>query len=213
MRINLPLSILLATSIALTGCATSNNSKPLTQEQIVNIKQISISKEVGQPAGAFYSGPEQAWAAVGGIVGSIVAADSAKTKGQQLAEFMKKENINLDEILTKDLTAEINKTQLFKVKDAAPDQATLNLEIKVYGLGQSNGLSSTLYPVLGVNSKLTHPSGSILWQKYEYITPLNSLNNQGDTLENFLKNPERLRASFENVSKVLSELIVSGMQK
>jgi hypothetical protein len=58
----------------------------------------------------------------------------------------------------------------------AAGDAQFQFEVVIYGLGQTQGFATTLYPTIGVNGALKRPDGTVLWQRYEYITPLNKEN-------------------------------------
>ncbi len=193
------------TTMLLFGCASQ---PPLSVGQLTEYNAVSINKDVSVPSIAFYHGQVQSFAGVFGVLGALATMDDAKSNGIQLAEFMKKENINVGEIFIKDFEKQIIETKTFKVVQPNSEKAIFKTKIELFGLNQGNGLTSTLYPQLTVSAQLTKLDGTILWKGQQYITPINSENNIGDTLENFYKEPNKLRLSFEKTSHILAKFLI-----
>lgn len=196
--------------LILSGCAGQNAIR-LTDEQRAKIKTVSLDNNVVKPKTAFYQGRAQSVGLAFGVLGALATSGSAQDTGTQLAEFMLKNNIDIGEITNTALAAETKRTNTFLVTNAGNEDAKFKSEIKIFGLAQSNGLSSTLYPTLGVTSQLIDKNGVVTWEKYEYVTALNSENNQGDTLENFQKDPQKLKSTFENAARIVTKLLVENL--
>jgi hypothetical protein len=60
-----------------------------------------------------------------------------------------------------------------------------------------------LKPTLGVTGKLLRADGSVVWQKYEYITNLNG-QTPSHTLDEYLTNPEVIGEVFAVASKIVT---------
>ena len=210
-------TILLFTEFLSIGCAGIS----LSQKERDAISAISINREVIKPNEAFYYGPEQTAALTRALISATTksgdrtnaTSDEETYNGKQLAEFIIKEKINIGEIVVKSLEDQISETKVFTITNTGSEKATLKIEIRIYGLGQSTGFSSTLYPELGVLARLVKPDSTIIWQKYDLVTPQNSENKEGDTLENYFNDSRKLRSAFVNVSRIVARLLVADLAK
>jgi len=83
----------------------------------------------------------------------------------------------------------------------------------MYGLGQTQGFSALLFPTLKVTASLKANDGTLVWRQTDYVTPLNAENTLGHTVEQYVAQPELLRASFTNSAAIVSRLLVQDMRK
>jgi hypothetical protein len=86
---------------------------------------------------------------------------------------MQKGEVDVGRIVRDQFDAELRSAGVFSSVTSENSDAQVRLEVNVYGLAQPHGFSSQLKPTLGVTGKLLRPDGSVVWQKYEYITNLN----------------------------------------
>jgi hypothetical protein len=209
---NLLLTIIIAPILLVSGCAGQTRSIPLSTAQRSVVKTVSISTEVTKPKRAYYSGPTQAIGAAFGIIGALAAQADAQDVGTMLAAFMEKDKIDVGAMLTSEFAKQIAAENIFSLAGSSGGDATIKLDIKIYGLAQTQGFGTTLYPVIGVAAKMVKPDGTVIWQTYDYITPHNSQNNQGQTLSTFSAEPEKLRSSFANVAKILTVILLADLK-
>ena len=178
------------------------------------IQQAFVSENVSVPEGVFYQGPAESISfGVGGLVGaaivqSIEAGSEKKLTMQDLIRAMP-----MDQIVHESFENALRASGTIPVgDDPATTDVAFSFKIEVYGLGQTQGFSSTLYPVVGFHAVLTNPAGEILWQKYGSVSPLSSGNDLGHTAKEYAANPELLRATFENAARLVSRSIVADLE-
>ena len=195
----------------LGACASTTE---LTKENESKINAIGINNKVKIPEKAFYHGPGKAVGAMFGAVGAIIA-EATDSNDELIVEYMKKNDINIDDIVLEEFTKQIklnNKLagKLTSDEIAAPD-ANLVLEVRIYGIAQTHGFSSEYRPTLGVAAKLVSNSGEILWEEYEFVTALND-ETSGIPFEDYFKDPAVMKDKYENVSRIVVALLIKSLQ-
>jgi hypothetical protein len=98
-------------------------------------------------------------------------------------------------------------------EDGQAADADLILAVNVYGLGQTQGFSSLLYPLINVSATLKKPDGTVVWQNTDFVTPQNSANTGGHEFQQYLEQPELLRATWVNVSQIVSGMVLDDLAK
>jgi hypothetical protein len=102
-------------------------------------------------------------------------------------------------------------TMRFAEGDGAAD-ARLSLAVDAYGYGQTQGFSALLYPMMRVTATLKRRDGTVAWQKSDFAVPLNSENNQGYAFEEYIRNPQLLRATLTNIAGIVSRMLLADLQ-
>lgn len=205
------ISAFVVAAMLLAGCAGAPSVK-LDQASKGSLKAVAIKKDAPLPADMFYQGRAQSIGlGIGGAIGYAIAQGATSDK-DIIRQTLQKNNINVGEIVATTFTDQLRASGKFAVSDdGTPEDAQFQFEVVVYGLGQTQGFASTLYPVLGVNGSLKDKQGKVLWQKYEYITPLNKENSIGAEPEAYAKNPELLRQAFTKVATTLTRLFIEEL--
>ena len=157
----------------------------------------------------FFHGRAQSFAALGGVVGAALY-ESPKAPALQLRDVMKSNGIDLPSILKREFFAAAQGT-LSQAESAASAQGELTLTINMYGLGQTQGFSALLYPVLNVTATVRKPDGEIAWRHSEFATPLNAENKYGYEFEQYVKQPQLLAKAFANISGIVSRMLVERL--
>lgn len=205
--------IIAAVSLFLVGCATSPTVQ-LSESDKSAVKTVTIAPVVSMPKEMFFSGRAQAVSAgVGGALGAIIGGALAKKEPQgQLAAVMEAKAISIPEIVKAEFGNQlINSGRMRIVPDKANADGEVSLAVNMYGLGQTQGLSSLLYPVINVTATLTRSDGSVAWRRTDFVTPHNSNNKIGKTFQEYMADPELLKATFINVSDIVSRMIVEKL--
>ena len=207
----LSISVITAATILLAGCAGAPSVK-FDQASKASIKSVQIKKDVPIPADIFYQGRAQSIGlGVGGLIGYAIAQGATSDK-EVIQQVLKQNNINVGEIVSSSFASQLRESGKFSLADGSTtEDAQFQFEVVMYGLGQTQGFASTLYPTLGVNGSLKSKDGKVLWQRYEYITPLNKENSIGAEPEMYAKNPDLLRQAFTKAASALTKLFIEGL--
>jgi len=202
-------------AFALTGCAGAPKVG-MSRDAREHTKSIRMVSSVQMPNEMFFHGKAQSCAvAMGaGVLGAAVCPKASKEPKEQILETMNANNISLPEILRTEFQKAVTSRGLFSVaeSDQAAD-ADLVLAINVYGLGQTQGFSSLLYPLLNVSATLKKADGTIAWQNTDFVLPQNSANTGGHEFQQYLQQPELLRATWTNVSQIVSGMLLDDLKR
>jgi hypothetical protein len=207
-------ALVLASCVAstLVGCAGAPSISANAADR-ARIGAVRIDPAIEIAPKPFYNGRAQAFAAIGGAVGAALKVEAAKDSldaQSALLITMRDHHIDLGELLRAQFArAGEATTSLRFVADGVPVDGVVSMKVEIWGLGQTQGLSATLYPTLGVSATLKRPDGTIVWQKYQYVTPLKKENDEGHTLEEYVANPELLRKVFDTASGIVSRMLIA----
>ena len=93
----------------------------------------------------------------------------------------------------------------------APADAQVDLTVNAYGIAHAHSLGSTLYPIVNLSATMKAPDGKVIWQA-THVASAQSLENQdGHSLEDFLKDPELLRQAFVKGSDIVSHVMAEDL--
>ena len=200
-------STVVAAIVAMAGCFGVQMS-PADRAQI---KTIKIRADDRMPNDMFYHGRAQSVAGAFGLVGALVGLASASDAKAQIIATMKANNIQLPIILQAEFSKAMQSQKEFQVVDGdSSADAEMLLVVNLYGLVQSHGFSS-LYPTLTVSATLRKPDNTVIWQKADYVTALNKENTGGHEFDEYIGQPELLRATWSNVSGIVSRMLVGNL--
>lgn len=205
------ISALSALAILMAGCAGAPTVK-FDQANKSALKSVSINKEVPIPTDIYYHGRAQAIGmGLGGLLGSAIASAGTSDK-EVIQQVLKKNNINVGDIVATSFASQLRDSGKFSLADgSSAEDAQFQFEVVMYGLGKGSGFSSTLYPTMGINGSLKTKDGKVLWQRYEYITPLNKENSIGAAPETFAQNPDLLRQALTKAASVITKMFVDDL--
>lgn len=186
--------------ISVSGCGSSI---ALKKDDISANQYVNISKNVLTPETMYYQGPESI---IPGLIGVISAAESGKTAKLILQETMLSNNIDVPQILRKEFEQQLINSPVFStILPDAGNYPEIRLSISYYGFG-IHGLSRQMKPMFGVVGQIVKPDGSVIWRKYDFVTPLGG-ETPSHTIEEYISNPELIREAFN----VASKIVVSGL--
>ncbi|GAA4649738.1 hypothetical protein GCM10023116_20180 [Kistimonas scapharcae] len=196
-------------TLLLGGCSNVKTI-PLSDTARQSVAEVMVSPSVTVTPDVFYNGPyESAEFALGGLVGAAVG-QAGQNSRVRIENTMKASDIGA--IFTKAFRQQLQASGTFNlVEREAANTGVFSFEIRLYGLGQTQGFSHTLYPLLGVKGTLTDSEGRILWQQYADITPLNSQNTLGYDMNVYLQDPARVSEVFQNASTVISRQFMEAL--
>lgn len=211
MHLNTFKASVICLTLLLTACAGAPTVK-LDQVSRQSIQSASIKSEVPMPADMFYQGPAQSIGfGIGGLIGYAITQNMTSDKDAVKATLVKN-NIDVGQLVASEFATELRAAGKIPLAEGGqPGNAQFKFEVVVFGIGQTQGFASTLYPTLGVNGTLTSTDGKVLWQRYEYLTPLNKENSIGAEPEGYVKNPELLRSAFKKAAGIVSRMLIETL--
>jgi hypothetical protein len=202
----------LAVILAVTGCA-GVPSVEMSSVDRGRIKDIRVRADSKMPEEMFFHSRTESFAAgFGGVIGAVAVQGASNESKAQIIRTMKSSNIDLPTIVKSEFQKALRaRGGVNLASDNSPTAAVLTLTVNIYGLGQTQGFSSLLYPLLSVTASLRQPDGKVVWQKTEYVVPLNEQNTGGHEFDAYLANPELLRKTFTNVAAIASRQLVADL--
>jgi len=207
----LSISALSTLAILLSGCAGAPSVK-LDQASKSAIKSVDVKPNAPLPAEMFYQGRAQSIGlGIGGLIGHAIAQGVTSDK-EIIQQVLKANKINVGEIVATSFASQLRESGKFPLAESGtPGDAQFQFEVVMYGLGQTQGFATTLYPTIGVNGALKRSDGKVLWQRYEYITSLNKENTIGAEAQAYAKDPELLRQAFTKAAAALTKVFVEEL--
>jgi hypothetical protein len=177
-----------------------------------SLTTVSMQSAPRLPAEMFFHGRAESAGAIAGVIGAVLVANAAKEPKEQILETMKTNGIELPTILRTEFFKAAAARGIFSLAETGTAaQGDLSLVVNVYGLGQTQGFSALLYPMINVSATLKKPNGEISWQRTEYILPLNAENKFGYEFEQYRQDPELIRKTFTNISAIVSNLLLESL--
>jgi len=201
-------AVLMVGVAVVSGCA-GLSSVDMSSTDRAQVKTIKLRADSKMPEDMFFQGRAQSVSAAFGLVGALVGEAMSSDPKAQIIATMKKNNIDLPTILQAEFAKAMQAQKEFRVVDgqSSPD-AEMVLFVNTYGLGQTQGFSSLLYPLMNVSASLRTPDGTVIWQKTDYVTPQNKENTGGHEFEEYIGKPETLRGTWSNASGIVSRMLV-----
>lgn len=197
----------------MTACAglPSVDMNPADRAQI---KAVKVSADNKLPKEMFYQGRRQAIAGAFGAIGAVAGMVAAEEPKTQIVSTMNKNNIHLPAILRNEFEKTMRSQGQFRIVDEQTSaDAEMVLIVNTYGLSQAQGFSGVLYPMINVSASLRKPDGTVVWQRTDYVTPQNKENTAGHEFDEYIAKPDHLRASWSNVSGIVSRMLVGELTR
>jgi hypothetical protein len=202
------LALFIVAATMASGCAglSSVEMSPANRAQVKTIKVRADSK---MPEEMFFQGRAQSVSAAFGLIGAVVGEAMSSDPKAQIIATMKSNKIDLPTIVQAEFVKAMQSQNGFRVVDGQSSaDAEMVLFVNTYGLGQTQGFSSLLYPLMNVSASLRRPDGTVIWQKTDYVTPQNKENTGGHEFEEYLGKPETLRGTWSNAAGIVSRMLV-----
>ena len=197
-------------SLLLAACAAPRVG--MTDAARSSVHTVSVEPNVTLPEDMYYQGPGQTGMAMLGIVGALASQSTAATPKARMHAVMDEHHISVPEIVAAEFAKQSNAGTTMKfVVGTEPADARVSLNVLMYGVAQSQGFGTTLYPTFTVKATMTKADGTVLWQATDYVTALNGENKEGHTIEDYLKDPELIRKSFTSGTDIVSRMLVTDL--
>jgi hypothetical protein len=204
--------LLFTVSLFLLGACSTPVSVPLSAENRNVIKRVQIDKNVAKPAAIYWRGTEQAWGgALFGAMGAAAMANSGATDADRMLAFMNQEHIDISEIVLSEATRQVAALRMVELTDTGKADATLSFSVDMYGFNKTHPFGSNMNPLIRITGKLVKPNNEVVWQESEFVSDLASENDQGQSLDTYRNQPEKLRAALVKASEVAVKRVVSKL--
>jgi hypothetical protein len=200
----------LVVSLLLAACA--NAPVAMTASVRDQVHTVSVDPAVTLPPDMYYQGPGQTGLMMLGIVGALASQSSAATPKARLHAVMDEHHISVQEILAAEFAKQANAASTMKfVVGTEPADARVSLVVNLYGIVQSQGFGTTLYPTFNITATMTRADGTVLWKDTDFLTALNSDNKEGHTIEEYLKDPELIRKAFTSGGDLTTHMLAVNL--
>lgn len=189
--------------IVLSGCASSLSMKPSVAKQI---DSLVVAPDIRVPQALYYQGRDSlAWTAVAGGVGAGIAG---ATIGEGIRLKAIEDEIFIEEIVSHALTDEVCTNIRCNVDKRPRTEATLFIEIPVYGLTIVNPFSKVYAGLLKVNARI-EIADDVVWKDSVYVNPVYSEEGLYTfTKQDYEDNPLILRDAWTSAARVASQRLV-----
>lgn len=212
-----------------TGSATQTTPAPASQptppakaEQMDTTKTEAtapkpllrgyIYPEIIKPKDMFYRGPGAGAGALFGAIGAAATANADHSAKGELIARMEKEHIDIAQILLEQVQAKFEATPGLEARIKAIDGVNLHVEIMFYGLVKTQLFSSTMYPTIRVRMTLNKEGQpGPVWTEKELVATAASENDKGFSYDEYMKDPEKIRIVWTNVSKIAVNRLLQSM--
>lgn len=192
----------------LTACA---KTVPLATGDRDAIQSVFVAPEVNLPERMYYQGPGSQIGYLFGGIGAGIDAAANIAPAEQMTHYARENGILIEDIVKGQLTEEIRKRLSCSFTEKLPADATLKIEIPLYGMTiPANGFSNELVPVIQIKAELQGSDGKTLWKDKEYISAL-STRTSSYSESDIYRDPENLRRAFEEVVTIAVGALAEGM--
>jgi hypothetical protein len=146
-----------------------------------------------------------------GAIGAAATANSGSTEAERMVVFMNHEHIDISEIILSEATRQVSALRMVELTDAGKADATLSFSVDMYGFNKTHPFGSNMNPLIRITGKLVKPNNEVVWQESEFVSDLASENDQGQSLDTYRNQPEKLRAALAKASEVAVKRVVSKL--
>lgn len=203
-------AVVVSISLLLAACA--NAPVAMNDNVRAGVHTVSVDPDVKLLPDMYYQGPGQAGMMMLGVVGALAAQGIAATPKARLHAVMDEHHISVPEIVAAEFARQANAATTMKLAVGnEPADARISLVVNMYGLVQSQGFGSTLYPTMNITATLTKADGTVLWKDTDFVTALNSENKEGHTIEDYLKDPELIRRAFTSGTDLVVRTLATDL--
>lgn len=171
-----------------------------------------ILPEVTKPKDMFYRGPGAGVGSLFGAIGAAATVNADHSAKGELMALMDKEHIDIAQILLEQTEAKLAASTGVEKRIQALKGPRLQTEILMYGLVKTQLFSSTMYPTIKVKMTLTQEGDpKPVWQETEWVATAAIENNKGFAYDEFMKDPEKIRVVWKNVSKIAADRLINAL--
>ena len=184
--------------IALTACASSVQLSDKDRQRITSIK---VSETVTMPEKPAYIGGAAAF----GALGMALAGDEEADK---IANYLKQNDIDVGAIVRAEFINQALQHDYLGARIDPDGGSTIELELRIYGIGVKHGLSSEYKPLLGYYARMNDPEGNLVWEEYDY-TGFATMPYY--TMDQYFGDPKYFRDAFKKASQVVTKGLMESL--
>lgn len=133
------------------------------------------------------------------------------TDADRMITFMNHEHIDISEIILSEASRQMNVLRMVEVSDTGKPDATLSFSVDMYGFNKTHPFGSNMNPLIRITGKLVKSNNEVIWQESEFVSDLASENDQGQSLDTYRNQPEKLRAALVKVSEAAVKRVMSKL--
>ncbi len=127
--------------------------------------------------------------------------------------LMDKQHIDIAQILLQQAQAKLEVNPDLEKRIKAIKGANLHMGILMYGLVKTQIFSSTMYPTIKVVMTLNKEGDAApVWTESEWVATAALENNKGFSYDDFMKDPEKIKIVWANVSQIAANRLLVSLQ-
>lgn len=191
----------------LSGCM---NSK-LTTEMQTGINTVSVDNNVGMPKEMIYYGAGVQAGSLFGLLGALAVADQEQSERDRIMNIMSENGIEPGQIVASEFRKKLDTKKIVPTIVDSGGDATFEFKIDQYGL-MYKPFTALLKPRLEVTVLLKKANGEIVW-KNKGSTGSYTDTTKAYTFQDYVRDPELLRDSFESAANIIISKIVANIQE
>jgi hypothetical protein len=179
------------------------------EEAPVGVSDAKQNVEVKLPEHIFYNGFDKTMTAVlfGGVIGGVVA-ESVDATSDKIKEYLRRENIDIAEIVSREFNLALKARPGFLEKFQKIGPTRFKLEVYNYGLARNGGFSNEFKTLIGIRAKLISQNGEVIWEEKG-----NTRSSDGELKANSFKAYFDSREPFAEGFRKSSEIAIQRMFK
>jgi hypothetical protein len=148
-----------------------------------------------------------------GGVGSHLASKVESDTDRQLGDALRSASIDVSSIVYADILAQLTPAKDSQPSPVAPWELKLDVVIGSYGFARDKIYSAKLFPILKIGMRLYRRADEIVWEEVGWLTASDLGNDLGFPLEDYVKDPEKMKAAFMKISPVITKKLLGSMRK
>lgn len=212
----LALAVGLPAATLLAACA-GGPSVSMKDADRAAIKTVWVKPDVAMPDAFSYQARGAGMGAVFGLIGALVEVSTSKpaNEGQALRQAAIGSGTTVQALVREAFTKEANALGAMRfTQDAAEAaDATVALQVNVYGFGRTHLLGELLHPTFNVTATMQRLDGTVVWKRTEFITPMNNDNQTGYKFETLLGDPAQLAVAYRQGASIVTRYLAQGLPR
>ena len=148
---------------------------------------------------------------IASLAGPAYVDKSNASTAQCLAQVIDQYGISVFEIAKAQFIADANARSQITFGDVTPvKDGELSLTVDYFGFSRRYVFGRMVSPVIGVTAELYRYDGKLVWQKSAFVSAL-SHPDVGESVQDYLDEPQRMRQAFERAAKLAVEQLVDDL--
>lgn len=209
MKIRQLLTLLLIVS-TLTACAGGGRVK-MNEDVRHSFKTVAIDSDVSIPKNIMVNSATQNISANFGLVGMLVGDSDKRSKTDAVEAAMKKQGIDVSDIVYKKFAREMAKRTPYKpLRKGSKSDATMSIDVHLVGLDVA-GAGSRMYPQLTVSAQIKDAKGKTIWRDRSAVGSLQKKNKAKYTYKELIARPARLEEIMTSAAGLVASRVMADL--